>query len=266
MNQGFKYYLKIYLAIITQDIKSKMQYRMDFFISTLGMIATNLSGLISFWILFRSIPNIQGWDYHEMIFIYAFSLLAVTPVQLFFDNLWNINDKVLRGDFIVYCFRPLNIFFYYMSEVFDVKGLSQLIFGCLLLIYSWASLHIQITVVSILFLFVTLLGASLVMIGIMVLACSSAFWITNSTSVLVFMFKFKDYSKYPITIFNTVFRFIFSFLIPIGFIAFYPSEIFLRPKSTTILALASPVIGIAFFILAYFVWMYGARKYSGTGS
>lgn len=264
--QGFLYYVKIYFMMISQDIKSKMQYRADFYISSLGMLATNASGLLSFWILFNSIPDIQGWNYNQMIFLYGFSLLALTPVQLFFDNIWNISQKVLRGDFIIYCLRPVNIFFYYIAEVFDMKGLSQLVFGGVILGYAWIAQGLPFTVMSLLLLLVTLIGASLVMIGIMVLASASAFWITNSTSVLMFMFKFKDYSKYPMTIFNTVFRFIFSFLIPIGFIAFYPSQIFLKPDGTTLLALLSPIVGAAFFTLGYLVWMKGAKAYSGTGS
>lgn len=266
VKHGFKYYAKTYLMMISQDIKSKMQFRTDFYVSSLGMLATNLSGLLSFWILFNSIPDIQGWNYNQMIFLYGFSLLALTPVQLFFDNIWNISGKVLRGDFIIYCLRPVNIFFYYIAEVFDMKGLSQLTFGGIILVYAWVKLSIALSVLNILLLILTLLGASMVMIGIMVLASSSAFWITNSTAVMMFMFKFKDYSKYPMTIFNAVFRFVFSFLIPIGFIAFYPSQMFLEPNSLTIMALLSPVMGIVFFALGYKVWMRGAVAYSGTGS
>ncbi len=266
MKQGLRYYSKLYFKIIAQDIKSKMQYRTDFYISSIGMIATNLSGLLSFWLLFKSIPDIKGWSYNEMIFLYGFSLLAITPVQIFFDNIWNISHYTLTGDFIKYCFRPINIFFYYISDVFDMKGISQMLFGILTLGYGWVKLGVPLTIVNILLLILALIGASLVMTGIMVLASSSAFWITNSTSVLLFVYNFKDYSKYPMSIFNTVFKLIFSIIIPVGFIAFYPSQLFLRPNAASVTAFLSPLVGAAFFALAYFVWMRGARRYSGTGS
>jgi len=79
-----KYYIKIYFMIASQDIKSKMQYRTDFFISIFGMLAINVAGVASFWILFNSIPTLNGWSYYELIFMYSFSLLAFTPLQLFF--------------------------------------------------------------------------------------------------------------------------------------------------------------------------------------
>ena len=42
--RGLRFYVKIYFKIIAQDIKSRMSYRADFILSTLGMIATNMAG------------------------------------------------------------------------------------------------------------------------------------------------------------------------------------------------------------------------------
>lgn len=252
--------------IISQDIKSKMQYRADFYISTVGMLATHLSGLISFWILFKNIPNILGWSYYELIFFYGFSLLALTPLQLFFDNIWNLNNHMFTGDFIKYCFRPMDIFFYYIAEVFDMKGLSQMVMGFFILGFAWVKLSIPLNVVQILLLIFTLFSASLVMISIMVAASASAFYITNATSLMMFLSRFREFVKYPVTIFNPLFRFLFTFIIPIAFISYYPSQIFLRPEKTTPLVWISPVIGILFFLMAYKLWIKGARSYSGTGS
>ena len=67
--RGLRFYTKIYFKIIAQDIKSKMSCRADFIISTIGMIFTNISGFVSFWILFRNFPSINGWSYHEMLFL-----------------------------------------------------------------------------------------------------------------------------------------------------------------------------------------------------
>ena len=120
--RGLLFYLSIYRKILVQDLKSKMSYRADFIISTFGMIMTNLSGFVTFMILFHNFPSINGWDYHHMLFLYGFSLIALTPVQCFFDNNWNLRFMVRSGDFIKYCFRPINVFFYFISEVFDVKG------------------------------------------------------------------------------------------------------------------------------------------------
>lgn len=264
--KGFSFYARIYCKILAQDLKSKMSYRADFIISTIGMICTNIAGFISFWIMFRNFPSINGWNYYEILFLYGFSLVSLTPVQCFFDNNWSLRQYVYSGDFIKYCFRPINLFFYFQSEVFDIKGLGQLAFGLGTLIYAWVKIGLGFSVLMLLKMIVFLLTASLIMIALQNAAAATCFWIQNSFYVLDLVVRFKDYAKYPVTIFNKVFRFVFTFIMPIAFIAYYPSLVILRPDTVPVLSWISPLFGIVFFILSYKLWMHGALKYSGTGS
>lgn len=264
--RGLKFYLDIYRKILIQDLKSKMSYRADFIISNIGMIVSNLVGFVTFAILFKNFPSINGWTMYEMLFLYGFSLIALTPVQCFFDNNWNLRYAVKTGDFIKYCFRPINIFFYYISEVFDVKGLGQLAFGIGTLVYAWRYLAIPVTPIIIAQTVLFLFAASLFMIAIMNFAAATCFWIQNSGYIMVIMFRFKDFAKYPASIFNSVFRIVFTFVIPIAFIAYYPSLVILRPNEIPLLSWLSPLIGLLFFYLSYRFWLLGAQKYDGTGS
>ena len=100
----------------------------------------------------------------------------------------------------------------------------------------------------------------------MIIAASSGFWILNSYSIIEFFFKLRDFARYPISIFNSVFKFIFTFILPIGFIAYYPIQMFLKPEKTNFLVFFSPLIGIFLFIIANLIWKKGVNRYSGTGS
>jgi len=264
--RGILFYPRIYAMIVSQSIKSKMSYRADFIISTFGMLATNIAGFLSFWLIFHTFPSINGWRFTETLFLYSFSLVALSAAQIFFDNNWGLRFQLRSGDFVKYCFRPINLFFYFISEEIDLKGIGQLAFGIGLMVYTWSQLAIPVTPGNILMLLVFLFSASLIMIAIMTAASATGFWIINSGMVMVFLFRFKEYAAYPLTIFNSVFQLVFSLLIPIGFIAFYPSLYFLRPESVPPFTYLTPVAAILFFILAYKLWMRGARQYSGTGS
>lgn len=264
--RGLRFYFRIYRHIVAQDIKSKMSYRADFIISLIGMIATNIANLIAFWLIFQTFPSLNGWNYHEMLFMYGFTLIALTPMQCLFDNNWNLRSYVYSGDFIKYCFRPINLFFYYMSEVFDVKGLGQLAMGIFAVVYSWNVLGLELTALSVLLFIVAALTASLFMIALMNLGAAASFYVLNSGYIMVTLFKFTDYAKYPVTIYNTFFRIIFTFVIPIAFISYYPSQLFLRPDAVPVLTWLSPIFAAAFFFLSYKVWMKGAMNYNGTGS
>lgn len=101
---------------------------------------------------------------------------------------------------------------------------------------------------------------------IMNFAAATCFWIQGSGYVMVILFRFKDFAKYPATIFHGFFKFVFTFIIPVAFIAYYPSMALLAPDDIPLLTILAPFIGILFFYLSYKFWMLGVRRYDFTGS
>jgi ABC-2 type transport system permease protein len=259
-------YFRLYFIIEAQYIKARMQYRVDFIISSIGMFFSSLATLGVFWVLFNSIPTLAGWTFMEMVFIYAFYMIAISPMQILFDQTWFLRYAVQQGTFLKYYFRPLNMMFYFMSERFDLKGLTQLALGIGLLIYASIQLGIAWSPLRLVLLFATLFGASLVLVSLAVSAGCSAFWITNSFPVLNLAWKLREFSPYPMNIFDGLFRFTFTFILPIGFIAFYPAQLFLRPDQVAPWVYLSPLVGILTFALTYWIWTKGVNGYSGTGS
>lgn len=260
------YYARLYGLIVSQYIKARMQYRADFFISSIGILFESGCGIFSLWIIFHSISKLAGWGYNELIFIYAFSLLATAPAQLFFDHIWVLRYHLREGTFIKYYFKPLNMMFYYMSETFNIKAWCHFALGIIAFFYASSKLGIIWTPPKFFLLLTLLFSSSLIMISLMVMASSIGFWVQESFSILYFVFRFGEYARYPLTIFNSFFRLLFTYVIPIGFVAFYPSKFFLRPTEINALVYFSPLAGILLFLLAYLVWKKGVNSWAGTGS
>lgn len=265
MNE-IKYYTKIYFMIISRYIKTRMEYRLDFFISVIGILFRDILGLAGLWVIFGSIPQLKGWELNELIFLYSFSLLAMTPLQIFFDNIWGLRHNLIDGSFIKYYFRPLNTMFYFMSERLDIKGIGQVVLAISGLVYSSIQLGIEWGILKFMLFIVMFISSSLIMISFMVLAGATGFWVKNSFSILEFTYKVKDFSRYPTTIFSGVFHLIFSYIIPVGFMAFYPLQSIIRPQEMGYLFLLTPFIGIGLFTFTCYIWERGVSIYSGTGS
>jgi ABC-2 type transport system permease protein len=260
-------YIKIYFMVISQYVKTRMQYRADFFVGMLGVSALNLANVAILWLIFNTIPAIKGWTYNELLFFFGFFLLAHTPQQFFFDIFWYLSGQLRSGEFIRYYFKPLNMMFYFMSWHLDLKGFAHLGFGIAITVYAAGRLAIDWSVWTILLLAVNWVSASLIMISLVVGGMSSAFWIINSNSLTITISGVRDIAKYPLDIFNDLFRGIFTFIAPIGFIAFYPCQILLRPVSEVpAAAWASPAAGFLMFGIAYLIWKKGVSIWAGTGS
>lgn len=266
MVASLRRYSRLYFLITSQYVKARMQYRADFIISSIGILFQNAASLMVFWVLFHSIPTLAGWSFAEIIFIYGFYLLAVSPAQLFFDHIWGLRFELVEGTFVKYYFRPMNMMFYFMSDVVDLKGFAQVVLGIGTLIYASIQLGMVWTPGKLGLLLLLLGGASMVVTSLLMIAAFSSFWVLYSFSILALAFRLREFSQYPTTIFDGVFRFLFTYIIPIGFVAFYPSQLFLRPDQMSWIVYLSPLVGIVFFIIAYRIWILGVNSYTGTGS
>lgn len=260
------YYIKIYGMIVSRYIKTRMSYRADFIISVIGIFFRDIIGLAGLWIIFGSIPQLEGWSLYELIFLYSFSLLAMTPLQIFFDNIWGLRHYLIDGSFIKFYFRPLNTMFYFMSERLDIKGIGQVFMGLGGIIYASVKLGIVWSTGKLLLAGVLLFSSSLILISMMVLATSAGFWVKNSFSIMELTFKVKDFSRYPTSIFSGLFHWLFSYIIPVGFISYYPLQALIRPVEAGNTYLLTPLIGLGLFAFTFWVWERGVGSYSGTGS
>jgi ABC-2 type transport system permease protein len=259
-------YARLYRLLFAQSLKSRMSYRTDFLVSLVFMLLWFLPSFFSVVVLFANIPSLAGWSMEELVFVYGFYMMAMAPNGLFFQQVWQLPTQIRNGGFIKYYFRPLNMMFYFMSEVIDINSLNGIPIGAGLMIWASIRLGIAWTAARIAMTLVLLASASFVVCALMLASASTAFWLTNSHSLLNLASRFRENARYPMTIFNGGFRFAFSVLIPIGFMAFYPSQLIIRPEGAGIIPWLTPVAGLVSFGLACLVWSRGARRWSGTGT
>ncbi len=261
-----RYYLRLYRLFFTQYIKTKVQYRADTLVSCLAMALVGVSGMFTYWIVFRSINNLNGLTYYEVMFMYSLYLIIISPAGILLNNLWNLKNHILEGTFVKYMLRPMNSLFYFVSEVVDIRGFVNLIIGSAFFIYSITKVNICWTLPKIIGLIILCISGMGVVCALTLLGASSSFYIMNAHFVNMFINKIIDFAKYPLSIYNIVLKIMFTVLLPIGFIAFYPTEFVLDEGAFKTLYVISPVIAVIFIVLSYWVWEQGIKRYSGTGS
>lgn len=79
-----KKYLLLHKIFIKQYIKQILEYKADFIIGLTGVIVSQGFTLVFLSIIFSKIPRLVGWSFHDIMFIYGFSLLPKGIDHLFF--------------------------------------------------------------------------------------------------------------------------------------------------------------------------------------
>lgn len=167
--------------------------------------------------------------------------------------------------------RPWSPFLQFLSSRIEIFSAGQFIFSITLLIVSSNKLGLQWSINKLFILLLVVIGGVLIQSAAVIICGSISFWTLKSRSIYDVGIRItRQMTWYPITIFPTFMQFILTFIIPFSFINFFPSQYFLQRNDISmfhpIVQFLTPIIGIAFFLLALMVWNRGIDHYKGTGS
>jgi ABC-2 type transport system permease protein len=260
-----KKYLRLERIFISQYLKQLMEYKGDFLVGIVGVFLTQGLNILFLTIIFSQIPNLQGWSFKQIIFIYGFSLLPKGIDHLFFDNLWLVSYFLVRkGDFDKYLTRPINTLFYVSVEIFQVDAFGELLVGILLLVSSVGI--VQWTLFKGLLFLLILPFATSIYTSLKIMTASLAFWTKTSGSITQIFYMINDFAKYPTQIFNAVIRFIISFIVPFAFTAYYPASYFLDNQHLAFNIGGLIIVSLLLFLVARLFWQKGIAAYESSGS
>ena len=115
-----------------------------------------------------------------------------------------------------------------------------------------------------------MLGGSLIFAGIRIIIAAIAFWAVNNSSLVhLFVYSSREFLLYPLNIYSGSVKLLLTFLIPLGFINFYPAHYFLN-KSTNdlfhpIFIYATFPIGVFIYTISLLIWKIGQNAYESAG-
>jgi ABC-2 type transport system permease protein len=123
------------------------------------------------------------------------------------------------------------------------------------------SLHTLVIIFSV-------LSAASLFFGLLIAQATIAFWIVETEELMnITTYGGMLTGQFPLTIYNKGFRLIFTFLVPIACVAYYPIATLLKHTTLPLsLGLATPLAGFLFLWLARKFWHVGVRHYVSTGS
>jgi hypothetical protein len=95
----FIHRLRVLGLVMLAGIKSRMEYRLDFFLRVTMGVVWNLTSLVFIWAVLARFKSMAGWSQEEVFFIYTLRLLAHGGYCLLFHNVQTVSRAVRWGDF-----------------------------------------------------------------------------------------------------------------------------------------------------------------------
>ena len=222
-------------------------------------------------ILAKQFNGIAGWSFEELAFLYSLGLFSHAFVVIFFIQTWSIEDLVIRGGFDRLLVRPINPLFHFLVSGINLIGIIDLLPASIIFFYSCTILHFELSIIHLAQLTAIVAGATLIRAGIYLFLGTAAFWTKKSRPLVMGgMVMMERATSYPQTIFPYLVQVALTFMLPIGFIAFYPSTALLGKSQPFGFITCSWIwtlgFGVVIWVCACGLFRLGIRRYESSGS
>lgn len=266
-----KHYGSVAVCFARLAIQRQLEYPLFLFSWLLMIPIQYFSGIWMLKIIVDRFQPLKGWDFPDLAFIYGLGLLSHGILVVLFINTWHMDRMVIDGSFDRLLLRPMNVFFQLVASYFNFIGLIDLIPGTIIFIYGCNLVGFDWSIANFSKLVLVLIGGVLIRAALFISLGTIAFWTKRNSSMVGFALSMLERATmYPLSIYPYAIQVLFTFIIPIGFISFYPAVEFLDKSSgfriPFDLALWTPVIGLICFILSQQLFKYGLKNYESAGS
>ncbi|HWT76284.1 MAG TPA: ABC-2 family transporter protein [Mobilitalea sp.] len=170
-------YARLYRVFVSQFLKKLMQSEMDFFAGLIGFFIRQLAGIAFLYLVFEQIPDLKGWSFQQLVFIYGFAQIPKGLDHLFTDNIWLLAWRlVVNGEFDRYMLRPVNILFQLVSEKLQPDALGELTVGIILVIQGVTKGVAVATPFHVLLFLISVVAGVVIYTSIKLFFASFSFW------------------------------------------------------------------------------------------
>jgi ABC-2 type transport system permease protein len=263
--------LRTVWALEKAALRSQLEYRLDFVLLMVMGIAYQSSGLAFIWVVLARFHTVGGWGFHELVFLYALRLLAHVVWYVPFNQVDYVDSMVRDGTFDQVLVRPLNPLVQVMTRKFSINILGDVTLCVVLFSYAVTTAPIDFSPLRVLYMTLAVIGGALCEGAVVLAATSAAFKAVQIWPLLYLVDNtYLMFGSYPMRIFGAVANWMFTWLVPVAFVAYVPASTLLdRTGQLAVpaaVAWGAPAVGIVWFAAAYQLWRRQLRNYQSSGT
>ncbi|WP_438431300.1 ABC transporter permease [Gorillibacterium sp. sgz500922] len=261
-------HLRVFLLLIRASVKSRMQYRFNFWMSTLLASLVSISEFLMVAVVLFRFQGIDGWSIYEVGYLYSVISLSKVVYRSLANDVHNLDRYLVSGGLDQLLLRPLPLLAALMTQNFRVllgetlQGGGILAFCLYKLLASgqvgWMAVPLTLGVI---------LNGAAILFAIGLATSTLGFWMTK---VEVLQTLTEDASRsaaqYPLTLYPGWLKGVFFTVLPVAFANYVPALYLLRHQyGWWVLAASAGVAGLCIAAALAF-WRIGAERYQSTGS
>lgn len=260
--------VQLYFRFLKVSFRVQLQYPASFVLYTASNFAISIIELYAVYALFQRFKALGDWTLGEVMLFYGMTWMAFALAEAYMRGFDTIERHIRSGEFDRILLRPRSVFLQVLGSEFQlvrigrfINGVIPFALGCAIVRPAWGFADWTLVAASI-------LAGSMTYGGVMLVRAMVSFFTVESLELFaIFTNGGLEASSYPMDIYTGWFRNLFTYVIPLAAINYWPMSALLgKGYAPTWAAYLSPLLGVAFYGLGMLCWRFGVRHYKSTGS
>jgi ABC-2 type transport system permease protein len=257
-------YLQVLRLFWTTAVTAELEYRFNFIIAMVSSFANLIGSLFNLFLFYGTGYTFHGWTWDEaMIVVGIFTFFQGISATFLVPNLNRIVEQVEKGTLDFVLLKPISSQFWLSCRILSPWGFSDLVFGVIIIFYfsSKLSLHLGDYILSC----ITIILGITILYGIWFILGATSVWFVKIYNVTEVLRGLLEAGRYPMSAYPTVYRFVFTFVIPITFLTTVPAKVLLG-KIEVLWILGAILIALSLLLISHYFWQFALRFYTSASS
>ncbi len=263
--------LVVTLRIMIIRWRGQMAYRTSFWMQIASNFIVNIAEVLAVFAMFYRFDDMGGWTLAEVAFLHGMSMVTFSIADTLVVGLNSVPTQIREGEFDRVLIRPMSAWLQSAVSEVSLRHVGQFVQGVLVLCFAMSRLSVDWSAPKLLMMPMMIVPGVALFSALFTVEAILSFWTVNGVeAVNAFTYGGSTLSRYPLHLYNWGLRFLFLWIVPVGFVCYYPS-LFILEKEDPLGApdwfmFVGPVIITLFCLLVVRGWRIGIRHYRSTGS
>jgi ABC-2 type transport system permease protein len=263
--------IALYGRLLALNLRAQLQYPASFALATLSQGLVTGVEFLGIWVLFARFGQLRDWSLDEVALFYGVVNLSFAIADGLARGFDQMAELLRLGEFDRLLLRPRGTVLQVAASRFDFKKIGRIAQSLVVLAWAMPRLELSWAPSSVLLLIGTVAGGVALFYALFMLQAALCFWTTETLELAnIATYGGTQTAQFPLSIYRAELRALFTYLIPLGCVAYYPLVAILQREdplgSARWFQYASPLLGGAFLGLACLIWRAGIRRHASTGS
>lgn len=258
--------LRLYRHYISIVVRGMMQYKVSFFLTSLGQFLVSFNVFLGIYFLFQRFHQVRGYSYSEVLLCYAIVLMEFSLAEMWARGFDSFASMVKSGEFDRVLVRPQGDILQVLGSKFELTRLGRMFQALVMFVYAVCTVEVEWTAGRVWTVLFMLVGGMAVFSGLFLIYAALCFFTLDGLEFMnVLTDGAREYGKYPLDIYGKRVLQIATVLVPYSLIQYYPMQYILgRVDSPVYIFL--PLLAVLFLLPCYGLWRFGVRHYKSSGS